>query len=285
MLLYRKLRLLLENIRFEQSVFALPFAYLGMVLAAQGLPTLYQFLWITLAMVGARSFAMSMNRLQDLDLDLRHMRARERPIPSGRLSIAEVLVFSLAAAALLLFAASQLNPLCVLLSPIALLVFSGYSYVKRVSWLTHFVLGIALGGAPVGGWIAVTGTLGWEPVLLGLSVAAWASGFDVLYACGDADEDRGLGVKTIPVRFGIPTALALSAVLHVITALLLIIVGVVFGLSWPYWLGLTFTLGLLAYQHRVVTPNDLSRLNAAFFTVNGAVSLVIFLSAFISLPR
>ena len=285
MLLYRKLRLLLENIRFEQSVFALPFAYLGMVLAAQGLPTLYQFLWITLAMVGARSFAMSMNRLQDLDLDLRHMRARERPLPSGQLSIAEVLVFSLAAAALLLFAASQLNPLCVLLSPLALVVFSSYSYVKRVSWLTHFVLGIALGGAPVGGWIAVTGTLGWEPVLLGLSVAAWASGFDVLYACGDADEDRGLGVKTIPVRFGIPTALALSAVLHVITALLLISVGVAFGLSWPYWLGLTFTLGLLAYQHRVVTPNDLSRLNAAFFTVNGAVSLVIFLSAFISLPR
>ena len=285
MLLYRKLRLLLENIRFEQSVFALPFAYLGMVLAAQGLPTLYQFLWITLAMVGARSFAMSMNRLQDLDLDLRHMRARERPIPSGRLSIAEVLVFSLAAAALLLFAASRLNPLCVLLSPLALVVFSSYSYVKRVSWLTHFVLGIALGGAPVGGWIAVTGTLGWEPVLLGLSVAAWASGFDVLYACGDADEDRSLGVKTIPVRFGIPTALALSAVLHVITALLLISVGVAFGLSWPYWLGLTFTLGLLAYQHRVVTPNDLSRLNAAFFTVNGAVSLVIFLSAFISLPR
>ena len=285
MLLYRKLRLLLENIRFEQSVFALPFAYLGMVLAAQGLPTLYQFLWITLAMVGARSFAMSMNRLQDLDLDLRHMRARERPIPSGRLSIAEVLVFSLAAAALLLFAASRLNPLCVLLSPLALVVFSSYSYVKRVSWLTHFVLGIALGGAPMGGWIAVTGTLGWEPVLLGLSVAAWASGFDVLYACGDADEDRGLGVKTIPVRFGIPIALALSAVLHVITALLLISVGVAFGLSWPYWLGLTFTLGLLAYQHRVVTPNDLSRLNAAFFTVNGAVSLVIFLSAFISLPR
>ena len=285
MLLYRKLRLLLENIRFEQSVFALPFAYLGMVLAAQGLPTLYQFMWITLAMVGARSFAMSMNRLQDLDLDLRHMRARERPIPSGRLSIAEVLVFSLAAAALLLFAASQLNPLCVLLSPLALVVFTCYSYVKRVSWLTHFVLGIALGGAPVGGWIAVTGTLGWEPVLLGLSVAAWASGFDVLYACGDADEDRSLGVKTIPVRFGIPTALALSAVLHVITALLLISVGVAFGLSWPYWLGLTFTLGLLAYQHRVVTPNDLSRLNAAFFTVNGAVSLVIFLSAFISLPR
>lgn len=284
-MIFSKAALLLENIRFEQSIFALPFAYLGMVLAARGLPTWHQFLWITLAMVGARSFAMSMNRLQDLDLDRQHDQAKLRPMPSGRLSVAEVVVFSLAATGLLFYAANQLNPLCVQLFPLAMVVFAGYAYIKRVSWLTHGVLGIALGGAPVGGWVAVTGRLGWEPVLLGLAVATWASSFDILYACGDASEDRRLGVHTIPVRFGIPFALLFSAALHFCTALLLLGVGLAFGLGWPYYTGLAFTIVLLAYQHWVVTPNDLSRLNAAFFTVNGAVSLVVFLGAFLGLAR
>ncbi|MCG3773997.1 MAG: 4-hydroxybenzoate octaprenyltransferase [Nitrospira sp.] len=275
-----KLALLLENIRFEQSIFTLPFAFLGMVLAARGLPTFHQFFWITAAMVGARSFAMSMNRLQDLDLDARHARASSRPMPSGRLSIREVLVFSAASVALLLYAAMQLNPLCVQLAPIALIVFGGYSYVKRVTWLTHAVLGFALAGSPVGGWVAVTGTLGWEPILLGLVVWTWATGFDILYACGDADEDRRLGVRTIPVRFGIANALRISGVFHIATALLLLAVGETFMLGWPYWIGLSIAITLLIYQHLIVTADDLSRLTGAFFTVNGAVSMLIFVSAF-----
>ena len=273
----------LENVRFEQSLFALPFAYLGMVLASRGLPTWHQFLWITAAMVGARTFGMSMNRLADLDLDRRHSTARNRPLPSGRLTVGEVIAAAAAGVLLTFLAASQLSPLCLALAPVAIAVIAAYSYIKRVSWLTHLALGICLGGAPVGGWIAVTGELGWEPVLLGLLVVTWATGFDILYACGDAEEDRPLGVRTFPVRFGVARALAASAVMHLLTVTLLAAVGLRFGLTWPYWLGVLLTAALLAYEHTVVTPVDLSRLNLAFFRINGLVSLLVFAAAFAGL--
>lgn len=278
-----KLAAQLENIRFEQSLFALPFAYLGMVLAARGLPTPHQFLWITMAMFGARTFGMSMNRLADLDLDRRHSTARHRPLPSGRLSVRDVSTLAAAGVLLTFLAAWQLNPLCLALTPVAIGVFAVYSYVKRVSWLTHLVLGVCLGGAPVGGWIAVTGELAWEAVLLGLLVMTWAAGFDLLYACGDQVEDRKLGVRTFPVRFGIGPTLAASAAVHLCTVALLAWAGTVFSLGWPFWAGAAAVALLLAYEHSLVKPGDLSRLNTAFFTVNGLVSLLVFGASFAAL--
>jgi 4-hydroxybenzoate polyprenyltransferase len=278
-----KLAAQLENIRFEQSLFALPFAYLGMVLAARGLPAPHQFLWITVAMVGARTFGMSMNRLVDLDLDREHRTARTRPLPSGRLSTREVIVIAVAGVVLTFIAAWQLNPLCLTLAPVAIGIFAAYSYIKRFSWLTHAALGVCLGGAPVGGWIAVTGEMAWEAVLLGLIVMTWATGFDILYACGDEAEDRRLGVKTFPVRFGVGPALAASAAVHCVTVGLLAWAGVIFALGWPFWAGTAAVAALLAYEHFLVRPDDLSRLNTAFFTVNGLVSLLVFGAAFASL--
>ena len=279
----RKFPVLLENIRIEQAIFTLPFAYLGMVLAAGGLPTLGQFFWTTVAMVGARTFAMNMNRVIDLDLDRRNPRAASRPLPSGRLSLREVVVAAVVSAAVLLLAAWQLNPLCVLLFPVAMLVFTGYSYVKRFSWLTHAVLGLALGGSPLGGWIAVTGQLAWEPVLLGLAVMSWATGFDILYATGDTEEDKALGLHTLSVRFGIKTALIVSALVHVGTVLLFISVGVALALRWPYWVAIGAVTILLAYEHSLVTPSNLSRLNTAFFTMNGLISVLVFCFSLASL--
>lgn len=274
---------LLENIRFEQSLFTLPFAYIGMILAARGLPSFGQFVWITLAMVGARTFGMNMNRIVDLDLDRQNPRAAARPLPSGRLSLRAVWLYCAASVVLLFFAAVQLNPLCVYLFPVAMLVFTGYSYVKRFSWVTHMVLGAALAGAPVGGWIAVTGSLSVEPLLLFLTVWTWATGFDILYACGDTDEDRRLGVHTISVDFGLATALAVSAAFHAGTVLMLAVVGLAFHLSWPYWLGVTVVTGLLVYEHSIVRPNDLSRLTTAFFTINGYISTLVFAATAASL--
>ncbi|MEK7214771.1 MAG: UbiA-like polyprenyltransferase [Chloroflexota bacterium] len=278
-----RLSLLLENVRIEQAIFTLPFAYLGMTLAARGAPSLAQFGWATLAMVGARTFAMNMNRVIDLDLDRRNPRAAGRPLPSGRLSLRAVYLYSGLSVLLLFFSAWQLNPLCVTLFPLAMLVFTGYSYVKRFSWLTHAVLGLALGGAPVGGWIAVTGELSWQAALLGATVMSWATGFDILYACGDAAQDRALGVKTIPACFGVRTALVVSALVHLGTAGLLMSVGVAFSLGWPYWVAVAGVAGMLAYEHWLVSPNDLSRLNVAFFRMNGAIAVLIFVFAFAGL--
>ena len=282
-MLQQKVAALLENIRFEQSIFTLPFAYLGMVLAARGLPTLGQFLWITVAMFGARTFGMSMNRLADLELDRRNPRAAARPLPSGRLTTREVVMATVASVALLFVAAWQLNPLCVALAPMALLVFAGYSYVKRVSWLTHGVLGLCLGGSPVGGWIAVTGMLTGIPLVLGLTVMSWATGFDIIYACGDAEEDKALGVHTLPVRFGIKTALIVSALCHVVTVCLLIWVGLLMGLGLAYWLGVLVAALLLTYEHSLLRPNDLSKLNLAFFRLNAVISVTVFAGAFLGL--
>ena len=271
-----RIGVLLDNIKFEHTIFALPFAYLGMLLAARGLPTLSQFIWITVAMAAARTLAMSMNRLIDAEIDARNPRTKGRPIPSGKLKRHEVLLFSILSLAVLTFAAAQLNWLCVVLLPLAVVILVGYSYTKRFTWLSHAVLGLADGGAAVGGWIAVTGQLAWEPFILGLAVATWIGVFDLIYACQDAEFDRREGLHSVPQRFGIPAALAAAKVAHTATILLLILAGVMMSLSWPYWIGVVIAAGLLAYENSIVKPDDLSRLDVAFFNVNGYIAVVVF---------
>lgn len=272
----KKLPILLDQVRFEHTTFALPFAYLGMVLAARGMPTLWQVVWITIAMVGARTYAMSMNRLLDWREDQQNPRTQGRPLPQGRLQPRDVAFFSLASLAVMVFAAAQLNPLCVLLSPIAAIILGGYTLLKRHSWLYHFAIGVGDGGAPIGGWVAVTGELAWEPVLLGAAVAVWVAGFDLIYTCQDFEFDRGFGTQSMASRFGIPAALRASTWCHVAMVVLLAAVGVMSGLGWLYWVGLTIATGLLVYEHRLVSATDLSRVNVAFFAMNGYIAVIVF---------
>lgn len=272
----RKLPVLFEQIRFEHSIFALPFAYLGMVLAARGWPAWEQVFWITVAMVAARTYAMSMNRLIDWREDQNNPRTRHRPLPSGRLKPRDVLLFSVVSVAVMLFAAWMLNPLCLWLSPIAILILGGYTYIKRVSWLYHFAIGIGDGGAPIGGWVAVTGTLAWEPVVLGLAVAVWVAGFDLIYTCQDYKFDLDHRMHSMAAEFGIPAALAASAWCHIATIALLGILGIMTNLGLAYWLGVAIAAGLLLYEHRLVKANDLSKVNMAFFNLNGYIAVIVF---------
>lgn len=278
-----KTRILMENVKFEHSIFALPFAYLGMVLAARGLPTLHQFVWITVAMISARTLAMSVNRLADWPEDTRNPRTMRRPLPQGLLGGWEVAGFAVASLAILTFAAWQLNTLALQLLPLAVVILVGYNFTKRFTWLCHFILGLADGGAPFGGWIAVTGTLSWEPVLLALALGFWVGGFDLIYACQDVDFDRANGLYSLPARFGIAVSLTQARIWHALTILLLAIVGILSALSWPYWLGLAVASALLAYEHSLVSPNDLSRLNMAFFNVNGYIAVIVFAAAAFSI--
>jgi 4-hydroxybenzoate polyprenyltransferase len=268
---------LLDNIKWEHTIFALPFAYLGAVLAMHGLPHLGVLLWITLAMVGARTAAMSFNRAIDARLDAANPRTAMRPIPSGRLSVRATVIMAILSLALLVVAAAQLNPLCLLLSPIAVAALAGYSYTKRFTWLCHFVLGFTDGIAPAGGWLAINPAFVLPMILLVCAVAVWISGFDIIYACQDVVFDRGAGLHSVPVRFGIPAALRLSAALHVLMVALLVALGWSLGLGWIYYLGVAATAALLMYEHRLITPRDMSRINIAFFNVNSYIAAVLFL--------
>ncbi len=278
--LMERIRILLDNIRFEHTIFALPFAYLGMVLAARGLPTFWQFFWITVAMASARTLAMSLNRLIDWEIDSGNPRTSGRPLPTGRLSPREVLLFSIVSLFLFVFAAFLLNELCVRLLPIAVVILVGYSYTKRFTWMSHYILGIADGIAPVGGWVAVTGTLSLEPVILGLAVALWIAGFDLIYACQDVDFDRANSLYSVPALFGIQAALTWAGITHLLTIVLLAMLGVISALGWPYWVGLTIASGLILYEHSLVKADDLSKLNIAFFNVNGYVAVIMFVFTF-----
>jgi len=268
---------LLENIKWEHTIFALPFAYLGAVLAAGGLPRLSTLLWITLAMVGARTAAMSFNRAIDARFDAVNPRTALRPIPAGRLSARATVVMALLGLLLLVVAAAQLNTLCLLLSPIAVAALAGYSYTKRFTWLCHFVLGLTDGIAPAGGWLGVSPTFALPMVLLACAVAVWIAGFDIIYACQDVAFDRAHGLHSIPARFGIPAALRVSTALHALMVALLVGLGLSLGLGWIYYLGVAATAGLLIYEHRLITPRDMSRIDVAFFTVNSYVAGVLFL--------
>jgi 4-hydroxybenzoate polyprenyltransferase len=274
---------LAEDVKFEHSIFALPFAYLGMVLAARGLPTLLQVLWITVAMVAARTLAMAANRLIDRELDVRNPRTAKRALPTGRLTSRQMLLACGASLALFLFAAAQLNPLCLALAPVAAVFVVGYSYTKRLTYLSHVVLGLADAIAPVGGWLAVTGTLSIEPVLLALAVAAWIGGFDVIYACQDVEFDHANGLHSIPARFGVGAALRVSSWMHVFTAVALLALWPLAHLGVAYLVGWAIACALLIHEHRLVRPDDLSKLGIAFFNVNGYIAVVLFAFTFLGL--
>ena len=275
-----RIRIVLEMIKFEHSVFALPFALVGTLLAAReggGLPTWRQILWIVVAMVGARSAAMTINRIADVEYDRRNPRTANRALPTGELSLGFAWAFTLAASALLVVAAWQLNPLALKLSPVALAVLFFYSYTKRFTSWAHFVLGFCLGMSPAAAWIAIRGPLDWRMLILCAAVTLWVGGFDVLYACQDVEFDKTAGLYSIPNRFGIAGALLIARAMHVLVVCLLAWLAWSFHLAWPAWAGIGVVAALLTYEHSLVKANDLSKINAAFFTVNGYISLLFLL--------
>jgi len=272
-----RLRTVLEMIKFEHSVFALPFALTGALLAARftsnGWPTWRQFLWIVVAMVAARSAAMTINRVADVRFDKENPRTAGRALPSGTLSVGFAWIFTLCAIAAFLLAAWQLNPLALKLAPVALFVLFFYSFTKRFTNWSHLFLGFALGISPAAAWIAITGSLDRRMLILSAAVTLWVGGFDVLYACQDVDFDRRAGLFSIPKRFGIANALLIARLMHVGVVGLLAWLAASFALPWPAWTGIVVVATLLAYEHSLVKANDLSKLDAAFFAMNGYISI------------
>jgi 4-hydroxybenzoate polyprenyltransferase len=266
----------LRLIKFSHSVFALPFAFTAALIAAGGIPALSKLLWITVAMVGGRSGAMGMNRIADKKIDALNPRTESRELPRGIIRTWEAFLFTVAAFALLLFAAFMLNPLCFKIAPFFLFVLFTYSYTKRFTWLSHVVLGIALSLAPLGAWIAVTGTFDIEILPLCIAVMFWVAGFDVLYGLQDIDFDRTHSLYSIPSRFGIVASLWIARIFHFITVALLLGLASIFHLGWFYLVGIFIASVLLFYEHSLVKPHDLSKLNMAFFNMNGYISITIF---------
>jgi 4-hydroxybenzoate polyprenyltransferase len=261
-------------VKIEHTIFALPFAYVGAMLAVGRVPSAHNLLWVTIAMVGARSLAMALNRLIDAEIDAANPRTALREIPSGVLGTGAVVAFCVGSLLVFLVAVWQLDPLVRWLWPIPLAGFVVYPYLKRVTWLCHVWLGAVDGLAPVGAWAAVKGSLPWQAWLLGGAVAAWVAGFDLFYALFDVDVDRREGLHSVPVRFGERGAFLGARVLHALTLALLAAAGLGLHVGWGYWLGLATVALLLSYEHLLVHPGDLRRLNAAFFTMNGIIAVV-----------
>ncbi len=275
-----KMTTLLEMIKFSHTVFAFPFALMGVVLAslANGTaPTFGQIFWVCLAMVGARTGAMGLNRIIDARIDADNPRTAERHLPAGKVSLSEAWLMVLGAFALLLVAAWMLNPLCLKLSPIAIFFLALYSYCKRFTSMAHVVLGICLAAAPVGAWIALRGDIGWPVMVLGLAVLFWVAGFDIFYALQDYEFDREQGLFSIPSRFGVKRSFQIARSFHIAMAVLLLLLVFSQGLGLIYLLGVLVVVGLLVYEHMLVSPDDLSRLDAAFFNMNGYISVTIFI--------
>lgn len=276
---WQKLNVTLKMIKFEHTLFALPFAFLGAVLAANGLPSARQIVWITVAMIGARSAAMAFNRIADRQIDAANPRTATREIPAGKLSLSFAWSFLIAACALFVLAAAMLNQMTLILSPVALFSVLFYSYAKRFTALAHLILGWGLAIAPTGAWIAVRGAIDSEiPILLSLLVMMWTAGFDVMYACQDFEFDRKTGLHSIPARFGIAGALVIARVFHLQAFLVLIALYLFSELGVLALAGVLLTGALLVYQHLLVKADDLSRLNAAFFTTNAFVSVILFVT-------
>jgi 4-hydroxybenzoate polyprenyltransferase len=263
-------------VKFEHTVFALPFAYVGAFLAVGEVPSAGDFFWITVAMIGARSLAMGLNRVIDAEIDARNPRTAARELPARKLSPVQVTVFCALALAVYLVACFQLDPVVRWLWPIPLIGFVVYPYLKRFTWLSHLWLGAVDGLAPMGGWVAITGELPWEAWALGGAVAVWIAGFDCFYSLFDREFDLQQGLHSVATRFGVTGTFLAARILHVATVVLLAAVGVGLDLEWPYWAGVVVVGLLLAYEHSLVRPNDLRRLDAAFFTVNGVISVVFF---------
>jgi 4-hydroxybenzoate polyprenyltransferase len=260
-------------VKIEHTVFALPFAYVGAFLAVNGRPSAHDLVWITLAMVGARSLAMALNRLIDAGIDARNPRTAGRELPSGQLSIAQVVVFSGTSLALFLAAVWELNPLVRWLWPIPVLGFVVYPYLKRFTWLCHLWLGAVDGLAPVGAWVAITGRLPWQAWILGVAVALWVAGFDLFYALFDEEVDRREGLHSVVTRFGVEGAFLGARIAHAATVACLVAAGLGLDVGVLYWLGVAVVALLLAYEHSLVRPTDLRRLDTAFFTMNGVISV------------
>ena len=276
---FQKLGTTLRMIKFEHTLFALPFAFLGAVLAAEGLPSWDKILWITVAMVGARSAAMTFNRIADREIDAQNPRTANRELPSGKLSVGFAWVFLAVSITVFLVAAYSLNWLTFALAPIALVSVLGYSYAKRFTALAHLMLGWALAISPTAAWIAVRGTIdSGVPLLLSLVVLMWTAGFDVMYACQDHDFDKRSGLRSIPARFGVGNSLWIARLFHLQAFLVLVLLYLAVGLGWLSLLGVLAVGVLLVYQHTLVKPNDLSKMNAAFFTTNAFVSVILFLT-------
>ena len=279
MTFWQKLKTTLEMIKFEHTLFALPFAFLGAVLAADGLPTVRQIVWITVAMFGARSAAMTFNRIIDRRFDAENPRTANRELPSGRLSVNFAWTFFIVSVALFELAAYSLNWLTLALSPIALVSILGYSYAKRYTSFAHLILGWSLAISPTAAWISVRGEFDSEvPLLLSLLVMMWTAGFDVLYACQDFEFDRKNGLRSIPARFGIKNSLWIARLFHAQAFVVLILLYLITELGWLALAGVVAVGALMIYQHTLVKPNDLSKMNAAFFTTNAFVSVILLLT-------
>ncbi len=272
---FNKIGVILESIKFSHTVFALPFAIMSAFLAADGMPSVSRLFWIAMCMVGARSAAMSFNRIVDARHDAINPRTADRPIPAGKLTTFETAVFMVVMIALFVFSASRLNRLAFALSPVALAIILGYSYTKRFTNYSHFVLGLSLAIAPVGAWIAIKEEFHPVAILLGLAVLLWTAGFDIIYACQDVDFDKKVGLYSLPTRLGISQALVMSSALHAAMIALLTIIFFMANLGRPFLVGVLCVSLLLLYEHSIVKPHDLSRVNAAFFNVNGAVSILL----------
>jgi 4-hydroxybenzoate polyprenyltransferase len=270
-----KLRRVLDAIKFEHTVFALPFAYIAMALAAGGWPGWWTVAWVTAAMVGGRTCAMAANRVIDRFIDARNPRTAGRHLPRGLLAVGEMKTLAIAGAVLMFVAAWMLNPLCLMLAPLALVFLVGYHYTKRFTWLSHWVLGFTDGIAGAGGWIAVRGQFDPPAFTIWFALTTWIGGFDLIYACQDVEVDRRERLHSVAARFGIPTALMLARVNHVLTALALAVLGWQVALGPIYWVGWLAVVALFAYEHSLVSPRDLSRLDVAFFNVNGYIALIV----------
>jgi 4-hydroxybenzoate polyprenyltransferase len=267
-------------VKFEHTIFALPFAYVGALLAVGGIPSAHDLLWVTVAMVGARSLAMALNRLIDAGIDAANPRTANRELPSGALTIAAVVGFCAASLFVFLVAVWELSPVVRWLWPIPVAAFVIYPYLKRFTWLCHFWLGAVDGLAPVGAWVAIRGDLPWQAWALGGAVATWVAGFDLYYSLLDAEVDRDQGLHSWAVRFGENGVFAAARVLHVATIALLFVAGLGLTIGVWYWLGLIVVAALLAYENSLIGPGDLARLDAAFFTTNGVISVAFFVFVF-----
>jgi 4-hydroxybenzoate polyprenyltransferase len=273
----QKITLYLRMIKFSHSIFALPFAFTSALIAASGIPAPRQIFWIVVAMAGARSGAMGLNRLIDRKIDAANPRTAGRELPRGVIGVGETVIFVAVSFAFMIYASYMLNPLCLMLSPIAIAVLFLYSFTKRFTWASHFVLGLAISASPLGAWMAVKGTFNAEIIPLAAAVIFWLAGFDVLYALQDLEFDRSYGLYSIPRRFGIRKSLYLARTFHGISYLLLVLNGLLFGLGWAYWTGMLIVAALFVYEHSLIKERDLSRLDMAFFNMNGYISMTIFI--------
>jgi 4-hydroxybenzoate polyprenyltransferase len=273
----KKVRIFLAMIKFEHTIFALPFAYVGALLVQKQIPTVLSLFWITAAMVGARTAAMSLNRLIDRHIDALNPRTVNRALPKGILAVNEVRFYAFLSLVLLLLSAWQLSPLALKLSPLAVAILIFYPYTKRFTWTSHLFLGLALGCAPLGAWIALTNNIALTPVLLCLGVVFWVAGFDIIYACEDYHFDLNAGLHSIPARFGLKTALTISTLFHLVALVFFTLVAFTGKMGFFYLIGLAIAAFLVLKQHLLVSPADLSRAEVAFFNLNGLLSVVLFI--------